>query len=287
MTEGTTWSWDEAPDRETVKEALATLPDVHGVPMVNVLDHTISIPNKEKVKDEAGRNTGEYKTTWKLYVQVAGREAQLWQANAIEDNGWRSVEFVPEVLTPGDLPTGIINVDPWVYREAVVIRDEHLEIMYRTSGTSKFYGGDYPWEKAETAARGRALGSLGFGVLPGSGIASAEEMQDVNTGPPTSSVESGPDEPQTDEEKYQRFMERREQYRQAKDMDAGEANETLAAFVTEKFGTVLSKVKVDADHPAEGPVDFNWSELTPGEVTLLTRSFETQLRRLSEESKIE
>lgn len=39
--------------------------------------------------------------------------------------------------------------------------------------------GTNPYEKVETAARGRALAAWGFGVLPGSGVASYEEMMGV------------------------------------------------------------------------------------------------------------
>lgn len=39
--------------------------------------------------------------------------------------------------------------------------------------------GTNPFEKVETAARGRALAAWGFGVLPGSGVASLEEMLGV------------------------------------------------------------------------------------------------------------
>jgi hypothetical protein len=39
--------------------------------------------------------------------------------------------------------------------------------------------GSNPYEKVETAARGRALAAWGFGVLPGSGVASYEEMMGV------------------------------------------------------------------------------------------------------------
>lgn len=37
--------------------------------------------------------------------------------------------------------------------------------------------GEHPWEVAETSATGRALGMLGYGLLPGAGLASAEDME--------------------------------------------------------------------------------------------------------------
>ncbi len=40
---------------------------------------------------------------------------------------------------------------------------------------------ELPWEVAETSAIGRALGEFGYGIFPGSGLASADDMQRVQT----------------------------------------------------------------------------------------------------------
>ncbi len=268
------WSWDEPPTREDVQAALATLPDVHGVPMATVIDHTISIPNKEKVRDADGRES--YKMTWKLYVQVAGREAQLWLA--VAENAWR-VEFVPEEDTPKGLPPGIIHEDPWVYRESVIIRDADQNILHRATGTAKFGGGSFPWEKAETGARGRALGSLGFGVLPGSGIASAEEMQEV-AAMPARTERKAPPPPKDRKEWMVRFRERREQLRLARDISLEEANIALAAHIHTAFQKVLNRI------PDDENAEFDWSGLTDAELTLIVRNLEGQLHKLSEASEV-
>ncbi len=278
-TPGTRWAWDESPTRETVLQALATLPDVHGTPMVTVLDHTIAIPNNEKVKDDRGKDTGEYKTTWKLYVQVAGREAQMWLA--VAENDW-GVEFVPEENVQESNPPGIIATDPVsVYRESVVIRNADEQVRFRTTGTSKFQGGDYAWEKAETAARGRALGTLGFGVLPGSGIASFEEMQQVVNPTRPVVIEAKPSPtPQDREEWMVRFRERREQLRLARDVELSAANVSLAAHVFKAFDKTLSRI------PDDENAEFEWDGLTDGELKLLVQSLEKQLRQLSDDSKV-
>ncbi len=58
------------------------------------------------------------------------------------------------------------------------------EVYGRRHGiaTSRKIGGspverEYPWEVAETSAIGRALASMGYGLLPGAGLASAEDME--------------------------------------------------------------------------------------------------------------
>jgi hypothetical protein len=60
------------------------------------------------------------------------------------------------------------------------------EVYGRRHGiaTSRRVGGspverEYPWEVAETSAIGRALASMGYGLLPGAGLASAEDMERV------------------------------------------------------------------------------------------------------------
>jgi hypothetical protein len=50
-----------------------------------------------------------------------------------------------------------------------------IATSYRVGGSP--IESQHPWEIAETSAIGRALAAMGYGLLPGSGLASAEDME--------------------------------------------------------------------------------------------------------------
>lgn len=198
--------WDEPPTKDEVRGLLETLPPVYGIETVNYLDFVQALPQQTKmpdIRDERGRKvrpSPEYRDTWTLYCSVAGRIKML--NDAAELNEW-SVDHRPEMHTPDGCPTGFLEFgDRLVYREYCVIsKPGRVEISAQSGGrTAEFpevllgskpgtawvkrtggsqAAGSNPYEKVETSARGRSIGAWGFGVLPGSGIASLEEMQGV------------------------------------------------------------------------------------------------------------
>ena len=128
---------------------------------------------------KADGNT-EWVEVWRLYMTVAGRVAMVQKA--CEVNGW-NVDFSPEANVPENNPAGFLFTEPsLVYREYcnIYTHDGEQPIFIGSKpGMSMGKQGNNAYEKLETSARGRAIAAWGFGVLPGSGIASLEEMESV------------------------------------------------------------------------------------------------------------
>ncbi len=79
------------------------------------------------------------------------------------------------------------------FGEPKILLDNPEQLTLQVTITSEIYGArhgiatsrkkdgaaaerDFPWEVAETSAIGRALAAMGYGLLPGAGLASAEDM---------------------------------------------------------------------------------------------------------------
>lgn len=199
---------DRVPSAEEVAALLATLPQWWGVAPKDYVDYVQALPSDKKMKvPERGpgggtRKVDKYFSVVTLYFSVAGRLQMLREAQEL--HGWR-VDFVPEPNTPSGVP-GFIDLGTEsgriVYREYLEISapvgvpkllhraDDGSEtsvaewqLLGRRPGMAwvPYAGGSQakgsnPFEKVETASRGRALAAWGFGVLPGSGVASLEEM---------------------------------------------------------------------------------------------------------------
>ncbi|QOP66200.1 hypothetical protein SEA_DANIELLEIGNACE_60 [Arthrobacter phage DanielleIgnace] len=196
----------EPPTTEAVLQLLSTLPPVHGVEHIDFADFVQPLPQKKKIKKQHPTNPNlmidENVDCWVLYMSVAGRQAML--NAAAEKNAWR-VEIEPEPNSPVGAPGFLSLEQRIIYREYIKI---WVRIPQTVTGTATgdggmiyppselflgsrngqawvpFSGGGQaagtnPYEKVETSARGRALGAWGFGVFPGSGIASLEEMQGI------------------------------------------------------------------------------------------------------------
>ena len=195
-----------APTHEDVRALLLTLPDVWGLKYVDFIDYVQPLPQNKKVKKPHPTNPNleieDRVEAYTLYMGVAGRIKML--ERAAEDYGW-CVDFTPEPVTPTGIPGYLNHADRLVYRVYVEIKapiglprvvTEGPELgrlsvaeymsLGRKAGTAWVpatgganAAGSNPYEKVETSALGRALGAWGFGVLPGSGIATVEEMQAI------------------------------------------------------------------------------------------------------------
>lgn len=116
------------------------------------------------------------------------------------EDGWSNVEH-PYMTVDGKL--AMANEDhrrqgkrlDFGPLQILVDTDDQLTLMVSVTSelygarhgvaTSRRVGGSeverlFPWEVAETSAIGRALSAMGYGLFPGSGLASAEDMMRSN-----------------------------------------------------------------------------------------------------------
>lgn len=289
---------DVAPTVDDVKALLATLPPQWGVAPADFYEFVQALPSTKKVKIEVpqeGRRKpatiDEYHKVWTLYMGVAGRIAML--RAAAETNNWR-VDMSPDPGAGG--VGGFIEITPAdqlsddyhgriVYRETITIwttdQDEQ-ECLGSKSGTAwvparggQQAAGSNPFEKCETAARGRAIAAWGIGILPGSGVASIEEMQNADSinrqrdqrapsGRPAQSPRK------TREELIDEALGLAEECRQLRGEDTPIAERIIA------FGR---KQNVDQQLPDDEEPEVDWSKWNDGKIALLIGAL-TQTRKV-------
>jgi len=253
------WVWiGTTPTREDMLTQLESLPPVHGIKAIDYADYVLPMTNQQKVEVQGSE---EYVQTTRLYMTVAGRVKML--NDAAEEHDWRVWENQK-----------VIQDDPVVLQTRIEIQeiDDQGEpnSMGARHGLSKAKGGDHAWEKMETASRGRAIAAWGFGVLPGSGIASFEEMQELSeTGEIRKRSNGQPDEKRDKDEIVTDTLTVIEELRQLRGQDAGELVEKLQEYIGSQLGT---KVTIDQD----GKLDL--AKLKPGQLSLLERNIRKQLQ---------
>lgn len=275
---------DVAPTPEQVLELLGTLDDCYGVPYVEFADYVQALPQSIKItKRVNGRKEVETRDSWAIYMSVSGRVKMAERICRVNEWG---LDYEPEPVTPTGVP-GMLQMGDGriVYREYAVFypytEGKRDEPMGRKPGMAwvPYSGGtgakeSNPYEKVETAARGRALGAWGIGILPGSGIASLEEMQAIAGNQramrdqaqdqgDSRRVEPG-QQRKPKEELIQDALTAAEQLRQIRGLDEEQMTERLVRFL----GTNLGIVSVfDAELGA-----IDWARVKPGQVQLLTNS---------------
>lgn len=278
------WTFVETPPTpDAVGELLASLKHVWGVETTDFADYVQPLPQKKKVDrfNERGQKYVETVPSWTLYMSVAGRVQMVNTAALL--NEWR-IDFEPEPVTPTGIP-GYLNFEGrLVYREYCTIyeRGENGEwrVFGRRPGTAWVpssggtnAAGTNPFEKVETSARGRAIATWGFGVFPGSGIASLEEMQGADENRRTLARPQAQQQEEVNPANVlEEILTRSEHIRQMRGIDHDASFANLKRYLVGRLG-----IQGAWDDKTNTPV---WGAVRPAQLTMLlndTRQVEKQL----------
>ena len=282
---------DRVPSTEDVVRLLGELGTCYGTPYVEYADYVQALPQQKKVKrpveGRPDRFTEVYVDAWTLYMTVAGRIKMLSDIAAAND--W-IVEIEPEPFTPTQIP-GMLQWDERiVYREYVSIKRSDPEnpfggepvLLGRRPGTAwvpaqggKQAKGSNPYEKVETAARGRAIAAWGIGVLPGSGVASVEEMLGARENQKAEEREDWKKGAQSDvkqsrEDTIAEILTLSEELRQERGIEFEESHEKTVEYLR----------RIGVANPVDEQNQIRWDAVKAGQLVVMRNSLRTALAQL-------
>lgn len=155
--------------REEILALCRKARDIGSVKHEEFVDYIVVLEQRRKVHTEQGRSVGdEWQTSEHAYMAVDGK---LAMANEDHRKQNKRLDFgEPKILldNPEQL-TLQVTVTSEIYGTR-----HGIATSRKKGGTSAER--EFPWEVAETSAIGRALSAMGYGLLPGAGLASAEDM---------------------------------------------------------------------------------------------------------------
>ena len=167
--------------------------------------------------------------------------------------------------------------DRIVYREYATFYDKSGLCLGRKPGTAwvpasggQMAVGSNRYEKVETSARGRALAAWAIGVLPGSGIASLEEMQSaaenrrVERSGPRQAVPARPRQDVVSD-----VLTKAERVRQLRGQTEEEGMTRLAEYAKKNLGVDIAAEGFTSDDGNAVVVALDLSKLKDGQLTLL------------------
>ncbi len=145
--------------------------DLGAVKHEDYVDYVVVLESRNRVDDE-------WQPVENAYMAVDGK---LAMANEDHRKQGKRLDFAePKILIDND---DQLTLEVTATSEIYGTR-HGIATSRKKAGT--FAEREFPWEVAETSAIGRALGSMGYGLLPGAGLASAEDMIRVSTPTTTS-----------------------------------------------------------------------------------------------------
>jgi len=140
--------------------------DVGSVKHADFVDYVVVLEGRRKIN-------GGWQTTEHAYMAVDGK---LAMANLDHRQQNKRLDFGdPKVLVDGPEQ---LTLQVTVTSEVYGVR-HGIATSRKKTGTNAEK--DWPWEVAETSATGRALAAMGYGLVPGAGLASAEDMLRAQT----------------------------------------------------------------------------------------------------------
>jgi len=149
--------------REEILALCNKAPDVGSVKHADFIDYVVVVESRRKVGDE-------WQIVENAYLAVDGTR-RVAMANEDHRKQSKHLEFAePKVLidNPEQL-TLQVTVTSEIYGTR-----HGIATSRRKGGTSAER--EHAWEIGETSAIGRALTAMGYGLLPGAGLASAEDV---------------------------------------------------------------------------------------------------------------
>lgn len=150
--------------REQILQILRATPNIGQVTHEEFADYVVALTQRRRGEDG-------WQSTEHPYMTVDGKLAMANQDHARQ--GKRLDFGPPQVLVDSEEQlTLLVTVSSEIYGTR-----HGIATSRRIGGTAAER--EFPWEVAETSATGRALSMFGYGLFPGSGLASAEDMMRV------------------------------------------------------------------------------------------------------------
>lgn len=228
--------------REDVLTYARKAGDVGTVAHEEFADYIVMLESQRRVGDD-------WQATEQPYMAVDGK---LAMANEDHRKQGKRLDFgEPKVLFNSDEQlTLLVTVTSELYGTRHGIATSRKQNGTRAER-------EFPWEVAETSAIGRALTAMGYGLFPGAGLASAEDMLRAGSNPSTNSGNGGA--PSTD-------RDGREYPRRTAPMSQNQRNKLIELYI-ERFGGAEAEALEGLDAVFESAFRHTMSEASLAEAS--------------------